>query len=143
MQRRRHVVDVAEEIREGERVELPVGERQLLGPPLAQLDPIAQPGVRDPFTSSREHLRALVDADHRAARLRPRELDRDRRRPARNVEHALRVGRDPRDEERSPPRVLPEREEAGVAVVRRAERSEQLTRVAGAGGGLHSRILAG
>ena len=62
--------------------------------------------------------------------------------PARDVEHPLRLGRDPRDEKRAPPRVLPKGEEPGIAVVRRAERSEQLARAPGSGGGLHGRILA-
>ena len=142
-QRRGHVVDVAEEVREGERVELPVGERQRLGAPLAQLDPVAQPGVPRSAHVPAASISGLWSTPITArAGSALRELDRHRRRSARDVEHAPRVGRDPRDEKRAPARVLPEREEAGVAVVRRAERREQLARVAGAGGGLHDRILA-
>ena len=92
-QRRRHVVDVAKEIREGERVELPVGERQVLGPRLAQLDLPAQPVVRDPLASRCEHLRALVDADHGAARHR-RARARSRQPPSRSRRRA-RVARRP------------------------------------------------
>ena len=57
----------------------------------------------------------------------PHELDRDRARAGRDVEHrSPGAGLDPRDEEPPPARVLPEREQRGVAVVRRAERREEL-----------------
>ncbi len=94
-QRRAVVVDVAQEIREGERVELSVGERQRLRASLAQLDPLAEAGLHDALASRREHLGALVDPDHRAGGLCTRELDRDGRGAGRDVEHCARVGRDP------------------------------------------------
>ena len=140
-QRRRHVVDVAEEVREREGVELRVGERQGLGSSLAQLDPVAEPAALDPVAAGREHLQALVDADDGPARLGQRELDRDRRRAAGDVEHAGGVPGDPGDEERAPARVLAEGKQPRVPVVRRPERREQIARVARAGGGLHAPIL--
>ena len=125
-QRRGDVVDVAEEVRERQRVELGVGERERLGAALAQLDPLREARVRDPLAPGREHLRALVDPDDRALGRGARELDRDGGRAGGDVEHAACVRRDPRDEERAPARVLAEREEPGVTVVRRPERREQL-----------------
>jgi hypothetical protein len=141
-QRRRYVVDVAEEIREGERVELGVGEGQGFGPSVAELDPFAQTGACDLVAPGRKHLGALVDADHRPRGPSPSEPDRDGRGSRGDVEHTERVGRNARDEERSPARVLAEGEQARVTVVRLAERGEQLTRVARAGRGFHSPILA-
>src|SRR4051812_21570975 len=53
------VVDVAEEVRHGERRELVVRERQRLGAALDELDLQAA----RPLARNREHLRTLVDAD--------------------------------------------------------------------------------
>ena len=90
-----------------------------------------EPGALDARAAGGEHLRALVDPDDRARRaLRARA--RSRRRPCRSRRRARasRPAGIARDEERAPARVLPEREQPRVAVVRRPERREQLARVA-------------
>ena len=85
-QRRRHVVDVAQEVREGEGVELPVGEGQVFGPSLAQLDPLAQslrarparfPLRASPGSGRRPPRRG---SDRRARARSPRPPSRSRRR---------------------------------------------------------------
>ena len=88
-------------------------------------------GSRATRRARREHLRALVDADDRSCPRCARARARRRRFRSRRRARA-RVGRDPRDEERAPARVLAEREEPGVAVVRRPERREELP-------GIHAR----
>src|SRR5437867_2910147 len=70
-------VDVTEEVRERERVEPGVLEGQLLGSPLAELDPLSEAGTLDPCLPGGEHLRALVDSDD-AASVTADEVDRDR-----------------------------------------------------------------
>ena len=121
---RRRVVDVAEQVGEGQPGESGVVEGKVLGAALAELDALGEAGGRDPRASCVEHLRALVDADDLAA-VPAGELDRDGRRPRGDVEHGVaRPGLDPRDEKRAPARVLPEAEQARVAIVglRRAAR---------------------
>src|SRR5437773_85754 len=82
-------------------------------------------GPRKAPTGLGEHLLALVEPDHRAARP-PDELGRDRAGPGGDVEYpSLRADRHPGDEEPAPPRILTEREQRGVAVIRRPERREQ------------------
>ena len=105
----------------------PNGQR--LRAPLPQLDPRGEPGALDARAAGREHLGALVDAGHRALRYGARQLDRDRGRAARDVGDAQRVRRYARDEKAPPARVLSERQHVRVAVVRRAERREELARV--------------
>jgi hypothetical protein len=107
-QRRRGIVDVAKEIREGERIEFRVLERERLGVPFAQLDSSAEPGARDTLAAGGEHLRALVDADDGARGRRARELDRDGGGSGGDVGDARRFGGNARDEEPPPARVLPE-----------------------------------
>ena len=136
------VVDIPEEVCERDGVELRVGERQLLGARLAQLDAVAQARTLASFASCGEHLLALVDADDRPAAVGAGKLDRAGGGSTRDVEHAPRLRRDPGHEERAPAWVLAEGEEARVAVVRRAERREELACVARACRGLHGRILA-
>ena len=119
-QRRRRVVDVAEQVGEREPVELAVGEGQAVGARLDELDA----AVHAPAGLG-EHVRALVDADDRASLL-AHELARDGAGPGRDVEHAVaRPGLDPGDEEAPPARILAVGEERGVAVVGRPERREQ------------------
>ena len=141
-QRRGHVVDVAQEIRERERVELRVGERQLLGASLAQLDPVAQPGVLDALAPGREHLGALVDPDDRAGRPARDELDRHGRRSRRDVEHALarRAGSGRRGTRAS---AGPGRTRAAGRSGRTSGRAARTARARGAcARGLHGPILA-
>src|SRR5262249_43085531 len=78
----------------------------------------------------REHLGALVEADHRGAFL-PDQLCCDQPRSGCDIEDAVAgSGFDTRDEEAAPAGVLPQREQARVAVVGRPERSEKLARAA-------------
>src|SRR5207253_10724212 len=115
-QRRERVVDVAQEIRERESVELRVAERELLGARLHEAHAVRPPA------RGREHLRALVDADDGAAVL-PDELAPDQPRPRRDVEHRLSgPDVDARDEEAAPARILAEGQQRAVTVVRRPER---------------------
>ena len=74
---------MTEEVGERERVELAVRERQLLRPPLHQLDTAVQAAA-----SLGEHLAALVDTDHAAALL-PYELACDRACARGDVEDAV------------------------------------------------------
>ena len=103
-------------------VEGVVGERESLGGCLHELDPGAEP-----LSRAREHLRALVDARHLEPA--PKELGGDESRPRRDVEDLPAVSRQPVSEEAPPARVLPERECRADAVVRRAQRREELSGV--------------
>jgi hypothetical protein len=97
-----------------------------------QLDSIAEPTSR--FA---EHLRALVDADDSTpAAL--EELSRHRPGSGSDIEHnGVSICLDSRDEELPPARVLPEGQQRGVPVIRRAEWRKEL-----AGGDDHATILA-
>src|ERR671936_2469360 len=64
-QRRARVVDVAEEVGEGERVEGSVLEGEVVGGSLHELDPLVEARGGDPPACLGQHLRALVEADHR------------------------------------------------------------------------------
>ena len=131
-ERRRRVVDVAEQVGERQPGEARLGERKLLRPPLLEPNARAETRLLDPRAPFCEHLRALVDPDHRAA-VATRELDRHRSRAGGHVEHDFaRRGLDPRDEEAPPARVLPEAQQRRVAVVGGAERSEEIARPPGA-----------
>jgi len=125
LHRRGRIVDVAEEVREGQGVERCIVERQRFGPPFAELDPLAQPCLFDAGPACGEHLGALVDADDVTA-VAPDELDRHRRGSAGDVQdRGVRPRLDPLDEKGAPARVLPERQEARVPVVGLAERGEE------------------
>src|SRR5207248_558770 len=76
------VVDVAEQVGERERVEGLVREGQTLGARLDELD------IRQPLARDREHLRALVEADHSAALL-PDQFRDDQAGSGGNVEGAV------------------------------------------------------
>jgi hypothetical protein len=90
-----------------------------------ELDPLVRLAAADG-----EHLLALIDGDHATA-VAAHELARDSARPAGDVENGL-LGPcvDPRDEKGAPPRILAEREEARVALVRLGKRREEGERVA-------------
>src|SRR5919108_609493 len=104
------LVDIAEEVGERERGEGRIRERQLLGAPLDEPDPLAEPGFGHAPAALGEHAGALVQPDN-GATVPARELDRDRAGPGRYVEDGVAGARvDARDEERSPPRILAERE---------------------------------
>src|SRR6266699_2554503 len=131
-QGRARIVDVAEQVGDRERVERGVLERQVLSARLDQLYRCGQVLARD-----REHLRALVDADDRAAVL-AEQLPCDRARAGRDVENFVaRACLDSRDEKPAPLRVLSERKQPGVALVVGAERGEELERAARPGRGGH------
>ena len=119
------VVDVTEEIREGESVERGVRERKVLGLALTKLDPSAQSGRSHAFSAGGQHRRALVDPHH-AAPVAAYELEGDRGCAAGDVEDGL-LGRcgDALDKERAPPWILAEGEEPRVAIVGLAERGEE------------------
>src|SRR5262245_49851374 len=136
VQRRARILDVAQEVRERQRRELAVGERERLGAPLDQLHgQSARPLRRDG-----EHLGALVERDDRAA-VAADELACDEPGAGGDVEHRV-VGADvePRDEEAPPARVLAEGEERAVAVVGGTERREQCAR---GDGGHEGRVYSG
>ena len=123
------IVDVAEQVGERQAVEGRVVERKLLGGSLDELDAVGEAGGSDTAAAGLEHVAALVEADDAAAGA-PDELDRDRGRAGGDVENrGLVTHVHPRDEEAAPARVLPEREEPGVAIVGRGKRREQLDRV--------------
>src|SRR5262249_53529224 len=114
------ILDVAQEVRERERVELAVAEGKLVG---ARLDELGSAARAPPRLG--EHAGALVDADDRAAVARD-QCTRHEPGAGGDIEDAaLRARVDPRDEEAPPPRVLAEGENRGAALVRGAERSEQ------------------
>ena len=125
------IVDVAHQVRERQGVERGVGERQVVGVALHQPD--ARPGAGGgPRRASRGSGRARrpcsASAGSAPTRLRRspwRRRGRCRAGPASGA----------RDEEAAPARVLAEREEARVAVVRRPERGEQRLRVLPSGRG--------
>ena len=103
------------------------------GAALDELDPAVQTAA-----SLREHLGALVEPDHRAARP-PHELARNRPGAGGHVECPLpRAEVDARDEEASPAWILAVRQQRGVTVVRRAERREEGS---GLGGPVHRASL--
>jgi hypothetical protein len=133
-QRRAGIVDVAEEVRERHGGERRVRKRERFRPAPDQLDPVGEAGRGDALATRGEHLRTLVDPDD-AAPGTAHELDRDRRGPGGDVKHAVVLPRfDARDEEPAPARVLAEREEAAVTVVRLAEGREQTARLRVPGG---------
>jgi hypothetical protein len=120
LHRRRRIIHVAQQVGERQSSERGVVEGQLLGACFDELDFRVHPRL-----GHGEHLAALVDAHDRAPETAP-ELADDGARAAGDVEHPVcRAGLDARDEESPPPRVLTEREQPGVAVVRIRERCEE------------------
>lgn len=133
-ERRGRIGNVAEQVSERERVEATVLEPKLLGVSLLELDPVGKAGAHRARPADREHLGALVDTDDRAARPAD-ELDRDSGSSCRDVEDGVaRLRGEAGDEKPAPARILPERQEGGIAVVGRAERREQLAGLPSVGG---------
>ena len=125
LHRRGRVVDVAEEVREGQSVERGIRERQRFGAGFAELDSVAQPRSVHAGAAGGKHLGALVDADDMAA-VPPDERDRDSCGTAGDVEDIrVRPSLDSLDEKRSPAWVLAEGQQARVPVVGLAERGEE------------------
>src|SRR5258706_6927334 len=119
------VIDVPQEIREGQMVERLVRERNGFGPRFDELLENAGPLARD-----REHVGALVESDDATA-VAPHERLGDHARSGRDVEHAIAGTRPDRiDERAAPARILPEREDRRDAVVRPADAREDAFRIA-------------
>jgi len=119
-ERRRRILDVAQQVGEGEPVEGAVGKRQPIGLADDELDVGAEAAA-----SHGEHLRALVEPDDRAARPAAK-LPRDGSGAGRDVEDAVAAAcLDPRDEEGAPAWILAVGEERGSPFVRRSERREE------------------
>ena len=122
-QRRGRIAHVAEQIREREPVERLVLEGQLLRRPFQELD-----GRRQAAACLGEHLRALVEPDHRAGLL-SQQLAGDRPRPCRHVEDGVaRPGVQAGHEEAAPARILAEGQQRRVTIVRRPEWREERPR---------------
>ena len=117
---RRGVVDVAKQVRESQSVEARIAEGERFGAALDERDAAVRAGG-----GNGQHLAALVDAHDRAAES-PAELPRHSPGAARDVEDAsILPSGDARDEKSAPPGILPEREQAGVTIVRRGKRREE------------------
>jgi len=122
-ERRSGVVHVAEQICEGDMVEGRVGERDGLCGGLDQLHVYLEPVARD-----REHLLALVEPGYAEAAA--HELGGHQAGSCCDIEDMPIVGKT-RCEEAPPARILAEREHGVDAVVRGAERCEELAGVGG------------
>ena len=103
-------------------VEGALGKGKLLGAGLDERYAVPEAALRD-----LEHLEALVEPGDPESS--PDELGRDEPRSRGDVEDATAVHRQAGDEEAAPARVLAERERRADAVVRGAERGEQLAGV--------------
>ena len=128
--RRRRIIHVAQQISERQRVEARVRERQRLRLAL-RLAPPASPALGGEARARRcEHLRALVDAHHRAVRPR-QQLGRDHARAGRHVQYPLSRPRRNRAHQRATPaRVLPEAQRRRQLVIAARQAAEQLQRLA-------------
>jgi hypothetical protein len=133
-QRRARVIDVAQEIGEGEVVEGAVVEGKCLRRGLDELGPTGKTLARD-----RQHLGRLVETDDRMTAR--EESLRNKAGPGRDVEHTPAVGGDSSHQIAAPERVLPERQRGSDSMVGRSERAEEIERMA-LPGGLHGPILA-
>ena len=123
--RRGGVVDVAQEIGEGEMVEGLVGEWQPFGARANERH------VAVAFDRGAEHVRALIDANDTAA-IAAAELARDHPRAGRDVEHDVGGCRGDRGDERvAPARILAEREDRSDAVVGVGDAAEDARGVGG------------
>ena len=127
-ERRRRVVDVAQEVRERERVEGRVRERQLARRAPRRAESACEPAARRAARRG-EHLGALVEPDDAAAGA-PDELDRDRARPGRDVEHRVAGPASTRETRKRRQRGSWPSESRRLAVVGRPERREELLRAA-------------
>jgi hypothetical protein len=116
---------VAQEVGEGEGVEGPVGERELLGPAGHEPDPVGETAPLHVRPSLEEHLRGQVDADHLGGRP-VGELEGDTGRPGGHVQHPVRpLGDDVPHHRPPPPAVLAEGQQGGEPVVALRKRGEQ------------------
>jgi hypothetical protein len=118
-ERRSGIGDVTQEVRDGEVVERLVRERERFGRRLDELDSRAEALAR-----TSEHARALIDPGHLESSL--QELGGDETRAGGDVDHVPAIPRQSLDEKPAPAGVLPEGERGAHAIVRRAERREQL-----------------
>ena len=118
-ERRSGIVDVAQEVRDGEVVERVVREREPFSRRLDELDARTEPLAR-----TSEHVRTLIDPCDLESPL--QELRCDETCAGRDVDHVPAVPWQSLDEKPPPAGVLPEREGGADAVVRGAERREQL-----------------
>ena len=141
-QRGLRVLDVAQQIGEGQRVEAAVRKGQPLRLAGDQPDPAAQAGARHVGLALPQHVLGEVDADHAGAGPR-RQLDSDPGRPRRHVQNeraaarpcrrrarTCRGGGDPVDHRAPPAAVLAHRQDLGQPVVAPRERREQPLREA-------------
>ncbi len=123
------ILDVPQEVREGECVEPGILEGKLLGSRLLERDAARQSSGGDSSAAGLEHLRALVDADH-GAPVAPYELYRDGGGARCDVEdEVLRSALDPRDHESPPARILAEAQELADPVVGVTEWGEEPARL--------------
>ena len=130
--RRGRVIDVAQQVGEGDRVEALVGERQPLGLGLQELHRRPRLGSEASPRGS-QHRRALIDGHDRAVGPRT-QLGGDQTRAGGHVEHPLSASEPERaDHRRAPARVLPEAEGGRQDVVAALEPVEQLERLELAG----------
>ena len=144
LERLGRLVDVAEEVGEGQGVEGFRLERQLLGAPLDQVDLLSETGSLHASPAGVDHPAALIHTDDRAP-VPAHELDGNGCGAAGDVEDdILRLGLDSGNEKAPPARILTETQEAADPVVRGAQRCEEVPgqTVARAAEGVHDSILA-
>ncbi len=125
-QRVRRIVDVAQQVREGQGVEAGVRERQLFGPAGGQRYALGQPECGEPAPPPLEHAQSEVGADHRARRP-GRQLHRHSGGTRGHIQDPRRGGgHDLIDHGASPPAVLTQRQDFGEQVVPLGQWREQL-----------------
>ncbi len=129
-ERRRRVLDVAEQVGEGQMVELAVAERQRLRLTPHQLDARRKSRIAlEPPPCPGEHVGALVESDDAAAVGANERLGHEAR-AGRDVEDAIALGgADGRHHRPPPARVLAEAEERPEGVVARGQPREELERL--------------
>ncbi len=129
-QRRGRIIDVAQQVGEGEVVELAVGERQPLGLTLEQRDArceLRRAGQTRPRRG--KHLRALIEPDHLDA-VAVHEVAGDHPGAGRHIEHPLARARVERRHHRRPPaRVLTEAQRGPDSVIVARQAGEQRKRM--------------
>src|SRR5437870_4526468 len=128
-QSRGGIVDVAQEVREGQVVEGFIWERQRLGASADERDvSIARGG-------GSKHVSTSVEADNLAA-IPLGDRARDQTGPSRHIEYRIvRSSVEQRDEPLSPTRVLPKRKECSGALVRSSDPAKDAARVVRSSGG--------
>src|SRR5438094_6424360 len=125
----RGIVDVAQEVREGQVVEGFIWERQRLGASADERDvSIARGG-------GSKHVRTSVETENLAA-IPLGDRARDQTGPSRHIEYRIvRSSVEQRDEPLSPTRVLPKRKECSGALVRSSDPAKDAARVVRSRGG--------